>query len=70
MNEWNKLKDKLPEVGEKIIFMSEDGQIRIATLHYTWSIHEEGRFSCGASREDLAKNGGYWMNLPELPKNE
>jgi len=68
---WKSIKDELPPIGEKILITTPGGGLSIMTLGYTWC-HEEDRIrgNCGlVADEELIKcAGGYWMLIPEKPR--
>lgn len=71
MSQWIKFKDKMPEIGKRIIVTRPGSQtLGITTLLYTF-IHEEDKergFGLGATKEMINCNPGYWLEIPEPPK--
>lgn len=71
MSEWTRFKDKLPPIGKRIIHTSPGSDtFGILTLMYIL-IHEEDKekgYPLGATEEMLQCGPGYWLEIPEIPK--
>ncbi len=69
---WTRFKDKLPEIGKRVI-MTRPGSktLGIVTIMYVF-IHEEDKkrnFPMGCDKEMLKTIGGYWLEIPDPPKD-
>jgi len=64
--EWIKVKDKLPDDGDKVIIYSPCG---IETKYFESNIFYDGE-TCMYCPIGEVKNVTHWMPLPEVPKDE
>jgi hypothetical protein len=71
MTQWIKFKDKIPEIGKRVVVTRPGSKtLGITTIMYTF-IHEEDKergFMMGTSEELIKSTGGYWLEIPEPPK--
>lgn len=72
MTQWIKFRDKVPPVGKRILVTRPSSHtLGIVTLLYSF-IHEEDKergFPMGSTEDMLKTAGGYWMEIPEPPKD-
>lgn len=73
MTQWIKFKDKLPPLNKRIVVTRNGSKtLGITTLMYTFA-HEEDKdrgFNMGTNEDLIKLAGGYWLEIPEPPKDE
>lgn len=64
MSEWVSVKDRLPEVGSRVLVSCDDGVCSAMWFLDQWSMDPIGSYAM----DGLIYNVTHWMPLPEPPK--
>lgn len=67
MNEWISVKDRLPDIEERVLVYMEDLKDRDYFIQVGY-IDNKNKFNIGYRDEYSPEEVSHWMNLPEPPK--
>ncbi len=72
MNEWKKYEDEMPPLGKILVShspeLSHGEQFAVITFGYMVARLDSNYYPKPSTEEDIKSNKGYWLELPEVPK--